>query len=72
MAKLTTEEIDELQFGKVLHQRPAVEGQRVKVLCSACDATGQLGHEEGPRGATWTSYEKCPYCAGRGHNMRPC
>lgn len=44
--------------------------QSVKILCSACDATGKIGREEGPAGATWTVYEKCKHCDGRGYHVR--
>lgn len=38
-----------------------------KVICSACSGKGSEPHEEGPRGATWTVYEKCTACKGRGY-----
>lgn len=45
-------------------------GEAVKVWCSACNGTGMRPFENGPRGATWTDYERCPICKGRGYFMR--
>jgi DnaJ-class molecular chaperone len=46
------------------------EPASVRVTCAGCDGTGMRGFECGPPGATWTDYERCPRCNGRGFNYR--
>lgn len=41
-------------------------GPKPKIICSCCNGTGYMPHEEGPRGATWTVYDHCRWCKGRG------
>jgi DnaJ-class molecular chaperone len=42
-----------------------------RIICSVCDGTGMRAVEIGPRGATWTDYERCYACKGIGAFVRP-
>jgi DnaJ-class molecular chaperone len=38
----------------------------VRTICTVCSGTGLRPVEYGPRGATWTNYERCYACKGVG------
>lgn len=55
----------------MIEQSGVMEKQRansqIKIICSVCSGTGMRPFECGPRGATWTDYERCTTCKGVGH-----
>jgi DnaJ-class molecular chaperone len=49
-----------------LRGQPKEQQTSPRIICSVCDGTGMRAYESGPRGATWTDYERCPTCKGVG------